>query len=181
MIELRVYASTILAKIPQEVYWGLLVVFVVGAIGLMLWKGVRTGGRYVAGLALVEWMALVLCATVIFRESAAERGFRLIPFSSYWDFGEHGYLLEAVAEKVLNVALFVPVGFLLGCSARGMKWKRVLVIGMCLSVAIELMQLIFQKGLCEVDDVMHNAVGSLIGFGIYRFVTQKTQKSQKYW
>lgn len=179
MVEVRVYAMTVAGAIPMAVYWGLLVVFVVGAIGLMLWKGVRTGGRYVAGLALMEWMALVLCATVIFRESVAERGFRLIPFSSYWDFGEHGYLLEAVAEKLLNVALFVPVGFLLGCSAREMSWRRVLVIGMCLSVAIELMQLIFQKGLCEVDDVMHNVVGGLVGFGGYKMVSQIAQMTQK--
>ena len=167
MIEVSVYASTVAGRIPMAVYLGLLVVFVIGVMGMLLWKGIRTGGRYASVLALLEWMTLVLCATVIFREGSAERGFRLIPFSSYWDFGPHGYLLEAVAEKLLNVALFVPVGLLIGCEFKGMTWKKVLVIEICLSVAIELMQFVFGKGLCEVDDVMHNTLGCLIGYGIY--------------
>lgn len=161
------YVTTILSKIPQEVKWIALALFVVGIIGLLLWKGVRTRGRYVAVLALAEWMFLVLCVTVIFRESGAERGFRLIPFWSYFDYGQNSYLLEMVAEKLLNVALFVPVGFLLGCSTWEMNWRRVLVIGLCLSVSIELLQFVFVKGLCEVDDVIHNVLGCLLGYGMY--------------
>lgn len=168
MIEVKVYATTVAGAIPGAVYWGLLAVFVIGAIGLLLWKGVRTGGRYVSALALSEWIALVLCATVIFRSTKAERGFRLIPFSSYWDFGPHGYLLEMVAENLLNVVLFLPVGILLGCGFKGMTWKRALLTGCGLSVAIELLQLVFQKGFCETDDVIHNMAGCLIGYGLWR-------------
>ena len=173
MTELRAYATSVAGAIPVAVCWGLLAVFVIGAVGLLLWKGVRTGGRYVSALALSEWIALVLCATVIFRSTKAERGFRLIPFSSYWDFGPHGYLLAMVAENLLNVVLFLPVGILLGCGFKGVTWKRALVIGLVLSIAIEVLQFVFKKGFCEVDDVMHNALGSLIGFGIYKMVTQK--------
>ncbi len=176
MVEVKVYATTVAGAIPVAVYWGLLAMFVIGVVVLLLWKGVRAGGRYVSALALSEWMALVLCATVIFRSTKAERGFRLIPFSSYWDFGPHGYLLEMVAENLLNVVLFLPVGILLGCGVWRMTWKRALLIGCCLSGAIEALQLGFQKGFCEVDDVMHNALGSLVGYGIYKMVTQKSQK-----
>ncbi len=176
MVEVKVYATTVAGAIPVAVYWGLLAMFVIGVVVLLLWKGVRTGGRYVSALALSEWMALVLCATVIFRSTKAERGFRLIPFSSYWDFGPHGYLLEMVAENLLNVVLFLPVGILLGCGVWRMTWKRVLVIGLVLSIAIEVLQFMFKKGFCEVDDVMHNALGSLVGYGIYKMVTQKAQK-----
>ena len=168
MIELRVYATTVAGAIPGAVYWVLLAVFVIGAIGLLLWKGFKTGGRYASVLLLVEWVALMLCATVIFRTASTERGFRLIPFSSYWDFGPHGYLLEMVGENILNMILFVPVGFLLSCGFQGMTWKRALLTGCGLSVAIELLQLVFQKGFCETDDVIHNVAGCLIGYGLWR-------------
>lgn len=45
-----------------------------------------------------------------------------------------------------------------------------LLIGGCLSVFIELLQLVLQKGLSEIDDVMHNAFGCVIGYGVYRMV-----------
>ena len=168
MIEIRAYATTIASTIPMAVYWGALAVFVIGVLVLLCWKGLKIGGRYASVLLLVEWVALMLCATVIFRPASAERGFRLIPFSSYWDFGPHGYLLEMVAENILNMILFVPVGFLLGCGFMGMTWKRALLTGCGLSVAIELLQLVFQKGFCETDDVIHNVAGCLIGYGLWR-------------
>ena len=168
MIEIKVYATTVASTIPMAVYWGALAVFVIGVLVLLCWKGLKIGGRYASVLLLVEWVALMLCATVIFRPASAERGFRLIPFSSYWDFGPHGYLLEMVAENILNMILFVPVGFLLGCGFLGMTWKRALLTGCGLSVAIELLQLVFKKGFCETDDIIHNVVGCLIGYGLWR-------------
>jgi glycopeptide antibiotics resistance protein len=168
MIEIRVYATTVASTIPMAVYWGALAVLVIGVLILLCWKGLKTGGRYASVLLLVEWVALMLSATVIFRTASAERDFRLIPFSSYWDFGPHGYLLEMVGENILNVLLFVPVGFLLGCGFLGMTWKRVLLTGCGLSLVIELLQLVFQKGFCETDDVIHNMAGCLIGYGLWR-------------
>jgi glycopeptide antibiotics resistance protein len=167
MIEIRVYATTVASTIPMVVYWGALVVFVIGVLILLRWKGLKTGVRYVSVLLLGEWVALMLCATVIFRTASAERGFRLIPFSSYWDFGPHSYLMEMIGQNILNVVLFVPVGFLLGCGFIDMTWKRAVLVGSGLSVSIELLQLLSHKGFCEVDDVLHNSLGCLIGYGAY--------------
>ena len=42
--------------------------------------------------------------------------------------------------------------------------------GGCLSVVIEFMQLYFKRGSCEVDDIIHNTLGCVIGYFIVRFV-----------
>lgn len=170
MVEIQVYATSIASAIPIAVYWGMLAVLVIGVIFIRYGKCVRSGWRQVSKLLLVEWGVLVLCATVVFRSTSAERGFRLIPFSSYWDYGPHGYLLEMIAEMVLNVVLFVPVGFLLGSGFQSMTWKKVLLTGCSMSVVIELIQLMFQRGFCEVDDVIHNTLGCLIGYGGYMMI-----------
>ena len=165
---LRVYGGTVASGVPIEIYWGLLGLFVVGLMALIWWKGFWRGLQFGAVLLLAEWVILVLCAVVIFRETSAERGYNLIPFWSYWDYGEHSYFLEMFGENILNVLLFFPVGFLLGCGFKSITWRQVLVIGCCFSVTIELLQLLLKKGFCETDDVIHNIVGCALGYVVFR-------------
>lgn len=65
----------------------------------------------------------------------------------------------------MNLVLFVPIGLML----RGVIdscWK--VVAGGCfLSLSIEVQQLLFRKGLCETDDLIHNTLGALIGCLLY--------------
>ena len=168
MVEIEFYAKNVISGVPIEIYWGLLGLFVIGLLVLIWWKGFWHGLRYGALLLLVEWGLLVLCAIVFFRETGAERGYNLMPFWSYRDYGEHSYFMEMFGENILNVLLFVPVGFLAGCGVRGMTLKNVLLLGGGLSVFIELLQFIFKKGFCETDDVIHNVLGCLIGYGLWR-------------
>ena len=168
MVEIQFYANNVVSGIPVSILWGLLGLFVVGLLVLILWKGFSQGLRYGTALLLAEWVFLVLCAIVFFRETAAERGYNLMPFWSYWDYGEHSYFLEMFGENILNVLLFVPIGLLAGCGLRGMTFKKVLLLSGGLSIFIELLQFIFKKGFCETDDVIHNVLGCLIGYGLWR-------------
>lgn len=63
----------------------------------------------------------------------------------------------------MNVLAFIPIGLLLG-TFKGMKWWHVLLIGLCFSMLIELLQLILKRGLTEIDDVVHNVVGCMMGY-----------------
>lgn len=167
MIEIWVYAISVAGSIPLEIYWGLFGLFVIGLLVMIWWKGLWLGLRYCLALLLVEWTFLILCATVIFRETAAERGYNLIPFWSYFDYGKHSYFMEMFGENILNVLLFVPVGFLAGCGFQGVTFKKVLLLGGGFSIFIELLQFIFMKGFCETDDVIHNVAGCLIGYALW--------------
>ena len=73
-----------------------------------------------------------------------------------------------LGENILNVFLFAPVGFLAGCGFKAMTLKKVLLFGGGLSIFIELLQFIFKRGFCEIDDVIHNVAGCLIGFVFWR-------------
>ena len=168
MVEIQFYATNVASDVPIEIYWGLLGLFVVGLLILIWWKGFKRGLRYGTVLLLAEWVFLVLCAIVLFRETGAERGYNLMPFWSYWGYGEQSYFLEMFGENILNVLLFVPIGFLAGCGLERMTFKKVLFLGGGMSVFIELLQFIFKKGFCETDDVIHNVLGCLIGYGLWR-------------
>lgn len=43
--------------------------------------------------------------------------------------------------------------------------------GLLISVCIEVVQLVFHRGLFEFDDMFHNTLGTLIGIGIFLFVS----------
>lgn len=69
---------------------------------------------------------------------------------------------EAV-QYFLNILFFIPYGLLFPWKD---NWKRVFVTALVLSVFIELSQFIFNLGWCEVDDVISNTFGSMIGYGV---------------
>ena len=168
MVEIEFYARNVVSNVSIEIYWGLIGLFAVGLLVLIWWKGFKLGLRYGSVLLLAEWVCLVLCTIVLFRETSAERGYNLMPFWSYWDYGEHSYFIEMFGENILNVLLFMPIGFLAGCGLRGMTFKKVLLLGSGFSVFIELLQFVFKKGFCETDDVIHNVLGCIIGYGLWR-------------
>lgn len=68
---------------------------------------------------------------------------------------------------VLNVMLFVPLGFLYTLYAnikRTFTFKKVILLGFLLSFFIEVFQLIFATGrVTDVDDIIANLLGALLG------------------
>lgn len=48
-----------------------------------------------------------------------------------------------------------------------MKWWQVLFAGVALSLSIELSQFVLARGFAEFDDIFHNLIGCMCGYGIY--------------
>ena len=111
---------------------------------------------------LVEYYFLVLCSTVICRASSGERHIEIMPFWNYSNIWNRVDYPADLIEVLLNVALFVPIGLLLG--GIGFKIRKIILSGIFLSGIIEVSQFAFCKGLCETDDVMHNSVGAFLGY-----------------
>ena len=74
---------------------------------------------------------------------------------------------ELLLENTLNVIMLLPLGiFLPLVYGKKIDWKVGLLIGFCISFSIELMQLILCRGMFDVDDIIHNSLGFLIGIVI---------------
>ena len=70
-----------------------------------------------------------------------------------------------LVENVMNVVVFIPIGMILGSLLRVKgSWLVALLIGCSISITIEALQFWFMRGFTELDDVMHNTVGCLIGW-----------------
>ena len=149
-------------RIPVEyVLSSFLVLSVAIVIGLLVMKG-HWAKMFVLESLLAEYYFLVLFSTVICRASHGERHIEIMPFWNYPDIWNRVDYPGDLIEVLLNMALFVPIGLLLG--GIGFKTKKVLLSGICLSGIIEVSQFAFCKGLCETDDVMHNSIGAFLGY-----------------
>lgn len=155
---------------PYGFYEVLLLMLIIGSFVLMaLYR--EKAVKNITILLLFEYVFLIYGLTVIFRETSSRLSHIFKPFWSYKEM-LHGKMQPLIYEMVMNVVLFLPVGFLLGSqvSKRSAKqqWLIVFLLGMGLSISIEVLQLVFQKGSFEFDDIMHNPLGCLIGLAIWR-------------
>ena len=124
--------------------------------------------RPVIALLFLAWLAVIAVATLTDRTPGiipAEP--ELIPFHSYRAViaGENKEILRS---NFMNVVLFYPAG-LLACELLPKSWsqaKRIILVAVLfalVSAGIEFCQYHFALGQAEVDDVIHNALGALIG------------------
>ena len=164
--EFKTYILSLINDIPHGFYEGVLSILCVGLVVFLVWKG-KQAGQYIARLILIEFTVLIYYSTIICRATKVSREYNFTPFWSYEK-------PELFVENIMNVVVFVPIGLLLGIAFKQMTWWKTLLIGCSISISIESLQFWFMKGFSEVDDVMHNTVGCLIGFLIvsgFRHIT----------
>ena len=72
-----------------------------------------------------------------------------------------------------NVVGFMPFGFILPIvSRRGRRWYNTFLLGFFLSFCIEITQLVFKVGSFDVDDLLLNTIGGILGFLCYKTVQE---------
>ena len=75
--------------------------------------------------------------------------------------------VEYIKNTVLNILLFVPLGFLLPTVWNEYRSsKKTLITGLGISLIIEILQ-IFTFRLTDVDDLITNTVGTILGYYLY--------------
>ena len=164
--QLWFYVILLIEAIPLSTYVGTAFLSFIGMVSFVIWKGWIKGLRYSAAFFLTGYSYLLLGSTIFFRSSFEEDRYNFTPFWSYRAIQKGvDYLLP---ENIMNVMVFLPVGFLLGCALVNIKWQIVLLIGFGLSVSIEIMQYLFKCGFSEIDDVIHNSLGCFLGYLLFK-------------
>lgn len=101
-----------------------------------------------------------------------EYNYNLIPFQEikrfvvYWRAIDDPFLV--VMNLFGNIIAFIPFGALIRWVInRSVKWYQVVGYTFLLSLSVEILQLIAKVGVFDVDDLILNTFGGLIGFWIY--------------
>lgn len=126
----------------------------------------------VCGKILSLNCSFVFVVTLFGRRAGENYGFELMPFHSYYLAYVEGEV-EILLQILLNIAMYIPIGFLLpSCFKIFEKFRQVTFSVVVISLCIELIQGVFKLGLFEVDDVINNTVGCMIGFSAWKVYTK---------
>lgn len=126
--------------------------------------------RAIQIILFVLYTFFVVWVTLLKREPRVNRIFRPELFWAFrtWIAGGYNGKAESI-QYIMNILFFIPYGFLFPWKK---NWKFVLITSAVTSVVVELTQYVFILGECEIDDVISNTLGAMIGFGLF-LVTRK--------
>jgi hypothetical protein len=89
----------------------------------------------------------------------------LIPFKTilYYLLGNNGLLIGGI-NILGNIVALVPFGFLYSFVFAKINWKNRLILSLVVGSVIEGTQVLLHVGIFDIDDVLLNGLGVLIGF-----------------
>ncbi|MCY9666496.1 VanZ family protein [Paenibacillus alginolyticus] len=87
-----------------------------------------------------------------------------IPFKTIRLFLEAEYLVNSAKNIIGNVVIFVPFGFLFPLFFSKLKVGPLFCIALATSLLIEFVQLFALLGSFDVDDIILNIFGAILGF-----------------
>lgn len=165
------YSSHLIHSVPVSLWEALLAVLSAGSVVFVAWKG-KGAGHYIMRLLLAEYVFMLYYTTIFLRQSKDHVEYNYMPF---WSYSNYSFEIQSV----MNVIVFIPVGFLIGCSWKNISWWKAILGGCAFSVGIESLQLVLKRGFSEFDDVMHNTLGCIIGFGLFALIRFGYEKVSK--
>ncbi len=129
----------------------------------------RDGGRVPKGQAAA--IPLLLCylgglaaLTFMNRMDGMQMGVQLYPFLAFWE-AWNDFTLQVWLNPLLNIAMFLPLGVLLPLAVKPFRrWYWMLTAGAGTSFAIEVLQYILGRGQADVDDLICNILGAMLGY-----------------
>ena len=154
--------------------WMIAVIIVLGyiaVVGNMYWakRHVRDqrGTRIILSFILLCYSVVYAYLTFFYRIPMGEAHVRFEPFWSYKEAfdGLSIRRLGVARSIVLNIAMMIPLGYLLPTIYRASLHPYVfsfLTVAI-VSILTETIQYITFTGLCELDDLVNNILGALIG------------------
>jgi len=109
-------------------------------------------------------------------ESWGARSLNLVPFgtvSEYLQFILSGKVIIGVANILGNLIIFFPLGYIAALLFPKMrKLTRILILAFIFSLAIEVCQYIFACGSADIDDIILNTLGGMVGYWVYILISR---------
>ena len=135
---------------------------------------------------ILLWIAFVIYGCFVFGILfLGGRGGRF-PYDSVWEYMKYsvqpipfktifGYVREVITHRWMlglairnvlgNFILFYPMGIFLPCLFRSVRTvKKSLLISLCTILSVEIVQLVFRLGIFDIDDLILNIAGWILGY-----------------
>ena len=96
--------------------------------------------------------------------NSAASGYNLVPFTEIFRYkiGSEAFYFNVIG----NIIIFIPFGYFISTYIKPKKILPILIVSLISSTTVEFVQLCIGRSF-DVDDILLNAIGAIIGFLIY--------------
>jgi glycopeptide antibiotics resistance protein len=108
----------------------------------------------------------LIAITLLKGNVVVDSPYNFIPFKSILGFSEVNGSIKAL-NIVANLLMFLPLGIIL-CFGNKKGFNSLLTVTYT-SLGIELFQFIFKKGIFDIDDIILNTLGGLLGILLFKY------------
>lgn len=125
-------------------------------------------------IMVFKYMPIITVGHIMLNFGGTHEGAaNLIPFKTILPYllGQNGFII-AFINIAGNIALLVPVGFMVAFINRSITWKKMLAIAVAAGLTIECMQALLHVGIFDIDDVILNGLGVMLGFWAFTIGTK---------
>ena len=151
---------------------GFFIMFCIFAGYFLVYRKLLKGQRKIGWRVFLWWgiflcyLSVVLGATLLSRSAFWSSEIQPL-FYSYRD-AWINFSNAAWRNIILNFCMFIPLGIWLPLGIKGFRkfWKTYLA-GFSFTLFIECIQMLFKRGIFELDDILGNTVGTMIGYGLF--------------
>lgn len=154
----------------QRVILSMIVLAMVCALAVMLYRRKQISKtQLVVAISLSAYVDLLFYFTVLGRYSSDIYQKEIYFIYSYQQLFEH-FDRNSFFQILVNVGMLMPVGFFMPMLLRERKILWTLVTAMFITCSIEFMQIVMRCGTFEIDDILNNMLGAVIGLLLYQVV-----------
>ncbi|MBE6147129.1 MAG: VanZ family protein [Firmicutes bacterium] len=163
-------------KSVMEFTWPMILICVLLVSSLRITDIVKNKKEFVLYKELLTlcFMIYILCLfqIVTFEDPyllVTDNHFNLVPFQEIfrYQFGSRLFFKNVIG----NLVLFVPYGFFTGFFTKLEKYFHAFFLILFSSISIEMTQLAIGR-VFDIDDILLNIIGGLLGFFIYRCIAK---------
>jgi len=123
------------------------------------------GGQLLAWFLVAVYFAMLISITLLSREPGSRTGVDLKLFETWGN--------QCLPDRyfVENILLFLPFGALLPAAVPFLRrWWYCVYAAFATSMMLETVQLLTERGYCQLDDVVTNTLGAAIGYLVFALV-----------
>lgn len=134
--------------------------------------------------SILLYMYIIYLLYLVFFSSYYGRGYfhrsyNFIPFKTIIEYIFFSPSLNATVLNIVgNILAFVPMGFLVPIVfSKINRFKLIAILVLISTVSIEIIQFGIGVGTCDIDDVILNWIGGIIGFELSKVLSKKIREN----
>lgn len=122
---------------------------------------------------LLTIIYVLLLYQMLLSTENASSGINIIPFKEItrYEIGSTLFFYNVIG----NIALFIPFGYFMSDKLKAKKTTHIIIISAIISLTAELIQYKIGRAF-DIDDVLLNVTGAIIGYFVYRIIQQIKHK-----